>query len=78
MVCKNTDYKENTVDIYVIKSFLNDYFAFHKSIIDSDPSKIGGISGNDKPYWVLDKDSAQSGFYVEHVCSENDEDLSEY
>jgi len=64
--------------IYVIKSFLNDYFAFDKIIIDSELPKIGGISGNDKPCWVIDKDSAQSGFYVEHVCNENDEDLSEY
>jgi len=50
MVCKNTDYKENTVDIYVIKSFLNDYFAFDKTIIGSELPKIGGISGNEKPY----------------------------
>lgn len=29
-------------------------------------------SSNQKPYWQIDRDSEQSGFYVEHICSQDE------
>ncbi|MGB0881038.1 MAG: hypothetical protein ACPGTO_10765 [Polaribacter sp.] len=44
MICKNDDYNDLTVDIYVIKSFINDDPSFSTSVIDTELAKIGGIS----------------------------------
>ena len=29
-------------------------------------------NGNQKPYWDIDRESTQSGFYVEHICSQDE------
>jgi len=89
----NITFDNVSSDLENVPQEVNDYFNLEntdpddtKSFIDATLLRYfnGGYyhrlrrSGNDKPYWVLDRESAQSGFYVEHVCSENDEELSEY
>ncbi|MGS2760952.1 hypothetical protein [Sinomicrobium sp. M5D2P9] len=45
MVCKNSDYKNYTIDIYLIKSFLNDDPSFGGSMVDTELAKLGGVQG---------------------------------
>ncbi|WP_299888184.1 matrixin family metalloprotease [uncultured Lacinutrix sp.] len=45
IVCKNSDYKDYTTTVYVIKSYLRDDSNFDKTVIDNELAKIGGIQG---------------------------------
>ncbi len=69
-----------------ISETVNDYFNDSedsdetKSFIDACLIRYynGGLYhrlrqiGNQKPYWEIDRESIQAGFYVEHICSQDE------
>ncbi|WP_194765676.1 hypothetical protein [Tamlana sp. I1] len=78
----------SSIESYIddISETINDYFNDSedydttKSFIDACLIRYynGGyyhrlrVNENQKPYWEIDRDSEQSGFYVQHICNQDE------